>query len=88
MMSDVQTTWTDEQGETWVPFSDYMALSAKLKAERNKALREAARKLEAEIDACGFDEFDDEVTRGLRHGMYAALGMIKSLIPPEQQDTE
>jgi len=36
-MTDIQTTWTDEQGEVWVPFSDYMHLKAALKAERNKA---------------------------------------------------
>ena len=49
------------------------------------ALREAARRL---IDACCFGEFDDEGEKGLRRGMCASLHTIKSLIPPEQQDTE
>jgi len=50
------------------------------------ALREAARKLRANIDACCFGEFDDEAEKGLRRGMYASLHTINSLIPPEQRD--
>ena len=52
------------------------------------ALREVARKLRADIDACCFGEFDDEGEKGLRRGMYASLHTIKSLIPPEQQEGE
>ena len=32
-MTDIQTTWTDEQGEVWVPFSDYMHLTAQLEKQ-------------------------------------------------------
>ncbi len=32
-MTDIQTTWTDEHGETWVPFSDYMHLKAQLEKQ-------------------------------------------------------
>ena len=52
------------------------------------ALREVARKLRADIDACCFGEFDDEAEKGLRRGMYASLHTINSLIPPEQQEGE
>ena len=85
-MSDIQTTWTDEQGETWVPFSDYMALSAALKTERNKALREAVRlvrNMEEGAESAWRDgRKSDTHLEGQSDGLAEAVEALKALIPP------